>query len=572
MMKKKRRLLLICVTFIFMLVGCAQKQSDTEDSVTKSTETVAIETAAIKNIVISDEDLKSATKIILSGQTAEVEGEGASFLEDTGTQQNSILIEKGGIYNISGTFRGRIVVDADGKEVILYLNEADITCDFSAPIYAYDAKSVVVYLAEGTQNSIADGDTYMYTDTYSNETEEDPNACLYSKTDLYLCGEGLLEIVANTNNAITGKDALQISDVTLAITAANHGINGKDSCVINNADITIDSADNAIRSTNDTDETLGYVSITDSNIQITTEGKGIQGTTAVILHGGDYVIDSTDDSIHSNGDVMLSEGDYTLSSEDDGIHADGTLTISGGELVITKSYEGLEGSSIEIIGGTIDLTASDDGLNAAGGVDSSGFGGMDAGEMSTEEFGGGMFAGNDSMITISGGNLTVNADGDGIDSNGDIIMAGGTVTVYGPTDGGNGSLDYGGTFTLSGGTLLAQESAAMTQVPNDVSQYMISVTFDRILAAGSEVIISGSNMNTTIQIEKQTQNFIYSSPALEQEITYSIMVDGSEITSLTLQDYITTYGNAQMGGNMNRGDGGMYRQRGTAPSGEVPTE
>ncbi|SNS92866.1 hypothetical protein SAMN05446037_102814 [Anaerovirgula multivorans] len=42
------------------------------------------------------------------------------------------------------------------------------------------------------------------------------------------------------------------------------------------------------------------------------------------------------------------------------------LIISGGNIKILDSYEGLESAVIYIHGGTIDIVASDDGINAAG--------------------------------------------------------------------------------------------------------------------------------------------------------------------------------------------------------------
>ena len=93
------------------------------------------------------------------------------------------------------------------------------------------------------------------------------------------------------------------------------------------------------------------------------------------------------------------------------MHADEANRVYGGEITIETCYEGIEGQNVEISGGTIDITASDDGLNAAGGNDQSGMGG----------FGGDMFsADEDAWITISGGTVTIDATGDGIDSNGDL--------------------------------------------------------------------------------------------------------------------------------------------------------
>ena len=149
--------------------------------------------------------------------------------------------------------------------------------------------------------------------------------------------------------------------------------------------------------------------------------------------------------------VTVSGGVYTISTGDDAFHADEALTVSAREINILTSYEGLEGTSVSVSGGTIYIVSSDDGVSAAGGADGSGFGGFGRGTP---------FGGNSgSLIHISGGYLVVRAGGDGLDSNGNAIMSGGTVIVS-STGQGDGALDYDGSFTLSGGILLAADSGA----------------------------------------------------------------------------------------------------------------
>lgn len=99
----------------------------------------------------------------------------------------------------------------------------------------------------------------------------------------------------------------------------------------------------------------------------------------LIVNGGTITIDSSDDSLHCGGDMQLLGGSMTLATADDGAHSDHALTIgsTGGDydapyVNITKSYEGIEGVDITQNSGTVMVTSSDDGYNAAGGADSSG--------------------------------------------------------------------------------------------------------------------------------------------------------------------------------------------------------
>ncbi|MBQ7894990.1 MAG: carbohydrate-binding domain-containing protein, partial [Oscillospiraceae bacterium] len=148
----------------------------------------------------------------------------------------------------------------------------------------------------------------------------------------------------------------------------------------------------------------------------TVSTKGIKAGGELVISGGQFVIDSADDGLHSNSSINIKGGDFKISTGDDGFHADDTLTIAAGTISIEKSYEGLEALHLLLSGGNITLNASDDGLNAAGGTDQSGMGGR-----GQDRFGPpGMSMNSEGTIVISGGTLYIKAEGDGIDANGSL--------------------------------------------------------------------------------------------------------------------------------------------------------
>lgn len=560
-------------------------------------------------------DLTNATAITLDGTTVRIDGGGA---EASG---GVITITAGGTYAVSGSLsEGRILVNAPGEDVTLALNGASLTCSYGSPLYIYKASQATLHLVAGTENTLTDGERYTFADSFSSAAGEEPNACLYSKADLLLQGAGSLTVEANYQNGITGKDTLEIYDAALTVTAVNHGINGKDSHTIDSASVTVVCGGDAIRSSNDSDSALGWVSVSNATLSLTAgedgvqaetwaslssgsytivsgggsgvtpggdvSAKGIKAGTALYLYSGVYALDCADDAIHANGDVSVSGGVYAISSGDDALHADGTLTVSGGQIDILRSYEGLEGSNVVLSGGEVSVVASDDGVNAAGGADGSGFGGHGPGNLFS--------SGSDCGITLSGGSLTVAAGGDGLDANGSITMTGGEVFIS-STGNEDGALDSDGGCTVTGGTLLAASAGNMPQAPTDPGQYTLAVQFDAALPAGTFVQFADGQQEFVFCLPAPARHVVFSSPALaggdvcsvSYGGTYSgeaavglctggVYSGGTLLTELTLSDYLTTYGQVGMGGSRGgnmigkEGQHGSFGRNGEkSPDGEV---
>ena len=501
---------------------------------------------------------------------------------------DDVTITDGGVYVLTGTLTdGRVLVNAPDADVTLVLQDADITCADSSALYIYKAASVLLYLPDGTASTLTDGSSYDYGDGVSSSADEEPNACLYAKSDLIIAGGGTLTVTGNANNGITGKDALKIEDASVTVTAANHGVNGKDCLVLKQADVTVTSGGDALRATNDSDTALGCILIGASALTLTAGEDGIQAETALTLfdtactitsgsgsgaladdvsakgikagtditvRSGSYTLDCADDAVHANGSVTVSGGTFAVTTGDDGVHADNAVTITDGTLSIRECYEGIEGQTIDISGGTIDITASDDGLNAAGGADRSGFGGREP-----DSFGGS----SDCCITISGGTIRIDAGGDGIDSNGDLTVSGGEIYVSGPTSDGDSALDYDGSATVTGGTVIAAGYSGMAQnFGTDSTQGSILLTCRSTSTETIRVTDASGNVLAEFAPAKAYTCVVVSTPALKQGSTYTVTM-GGESTDVTLESLI--YGSGGMGGGMGGQPGGG--NMGTPPDG-----
>lgn len=200
--------------------------------------------------------------------------------------------------------------------------------------------------------------------------------------------------------------------------------------------------------------------------------KGIKAESEINISGFTINISSTDDGIHANSDsgvletgengkgtIVINGGSITISSGDDGMHADKQLYVNDGYINIVTSYEGLEAMTINLNGGKIYVYATDDGINAC------------TGDGKTSP-----------IVNVTAGYIditTASGDTDGIDSNGNYVQTGGFVLVKGGSSSGNvsGSIDVDGTVTITGGTCVALGGICETPV-NSVNAYVLnSVSF-----------------------------------------------------------------------------------------------
>lgn len=539
---------------------------DTQSDTTTPTTSAGTNVIDVEN-VFSERDLSGSYDEETSGYITLADGASSSDADGVKITDDVIEISDGGTYIISGSLSdGRITVDAGEEKVCLVLSGADITCSYFAALYVKSADKTFITLAAGTENFLSS------TGEFTSLDENNVDGVIFSKDDLTLNGSGSLTITAEKSSSahgIVGKDDLVITGGTYTVNAAESGINGKDCIGIAGGNISISAGTDGIHAENSDDSSLGYVYIAGGNINITADSDGIEASSALQINGGEiiisadgkgikaggdealcggtYNISSKDDAFHSNGSVFVSGGEYSCSTSDDGFHADETLYVSGGYITVTKSYEGLEGNDIIISGGSIDVTASDDGINAAGGNDESGFMGG---------FGGDRFnsSSENCTVTISGGVININAQGDGVDSNGSLSVTCGSTYVSGPTGGGNGALDYASSASITGGVFIAVGSSDMAM--NFSSATQGAALYNTNSYRSGEIILSttGGEEILSYTPQKNYSSVLISCPDMKQGESYTLSLGGEEVT-ITLSSLIYGSSNGMGGGGFNGGGG-----------------
>lgn len=559
----------------------------------------------------------------------------------------TVTITQEGTYQIAGTLDdGALIVESgENAKITLVLGGVSIKNTAGAAIQIGTADDVTIELGEGTTNVLQSGEEVDI--AAATESEEASGGALQSKADLKIKGKGSLTVLGYLNNGIHCTKDLKIKNGNISVTALGHGIKGKKSVTVSGGTVTVTSGKDGITSDETENEEKGFVTIEGGEIIITSAGDGVSAETtltvtggvisiisgggsanaqqktdnmrgwwdfdnsasdddsasckglkagkALVISGGSITIDAQDDALHTDGDMTISGGECILSTGDDGAHAELSLTVMDGKITVLTSYEGLEANQITLAGGDLDITATDDGINANGGSDgfSGGFGGgfggggggmggsfggrrndtnnqsgdttppdnnnmtpPDNSNMQTPPDGNApsgnppTMPGQDTadsttaddttdkqpVLLITGGKITVNADGDGLDSNGDLRVEGGDITINGPSNGGNGAIDIGtengGAGFISGGTLIALGTSSMAENFGSTSTQCAFLVTMNSFGAGETITITDSQGNVlyTGVTVKSANSVVFSSPDLTVGETYTVTIGSSSAT------------------------------------------
>ena len=414
-------------------------------------------------------------------------------------ENGTITITSGGTYRLSGEYSGQVKIEAAKTDTVrLVLDNAKITNSTGAAINVVSAAEAIIYTAAGTTNTVADEANYTATG------DDDPDAAIYSTANLTLTGEGSLSVEGAYEEGIHTTGGLVIASGTLEVNAVNTGIKGKDYVDITGGIVNVTAAQDGIKSTNTDDESLGFTRLSAGSVTVLAGDDGLKAPHTLEISGGTLNIEKSNEGIEAQY-INILDGDVTVNSTDDGINASlkdsssdtSSDTTSGTATTGQQTQQNQNGQVQQAPagggaapGGSQGSTGQNQNMPQppAGGT------GQLPADGAMPGGGGGTFEVVDAAINISGGTVTVNAEGDGIDSNGTATFSGGTVTVNGPAAGGNNALDSNGDLLLNGGTVTAGSTADMFEAPSSASTSgYLKITDSSALTQGSTVQITDSS-------------------------------------------------------------------------------
>ena len=520
----------------------------------------------------------------------------------------TVTVQKSGTYIVQGeSEEGNLIVSTNS--VVLYLQHLDLSSKTTAPI-TVNSKLDGIKIINIQNTTLKD---YENESTTSGECavikikkksvvsfENQGLFTLYGDCKNIIKGGAEASIIFENSNGeykITANKAAIASDGYIEFNLGTYTIVSKNGdgiksnpedtdtaslgkILINNGIFNIECFNDAftaknnitiVKGTFDIKTENGYDSTTFDKDESSAKGFKVKNNDTgceMKIYDGDFSLNTADDAFHSNRDLTIIKGKYRIYAGDDGVHAEFNLILgekdASNELLdlqVLYSYEAIEGMTITINSGKIVATATDDGINAAGGE------GEDfpppgpwppwneTKSNNLREPGPGPGPGPDPFppggrgnasyyISIYGGEVNVFCDGDGIDSNGNIFIHGGDIRVFSQGNRDNEPIDHDGNFTLFNGDVLGVGSQGIECIHEGIKKgNEMYAYYKGDITQGKTLVIKDENNEVVKegQITKDINYIFYSTLKLNENYHFYVNDENSS-TELTF-----TFGTPESG-------------------------
>ena len=376
----------------------ADVNEDDEVSVADITSLVnlVLDSEAPRKVTLDDSDLTEAADVVEDDEDAPAYGdyiENASFTSTvTITYDGNSAAVSGRPTGVSITTSGAHVTvisaiknvkyvltgsSSDGsfkiyseKKFCLTLNGLDLTNPSGAAINNQCGKTLYLVLPEGTDNHLADGETYTEVEL------EDQKAAFFSEGQIIFSGKGRLNVDAVGKSGITSDDYIRFRPGThINInSSANHGVKANDGIFIDGGVLNIRVTANGAKGINcggvmevnggrTTVITTGAPVIESTELgNDTTSCAALKADTLLTITGGTLCLKSSGDGgkgINCNNNIVMTDGNVTIVAQGvkdlaapKGVKCDGTLSVTSGAFYTYSS----KSKPLDVAGG---VTVSD---------------------------------------------------------------------------------------------------------------------------------------------------------------------------------------------------------------------
>lgn len=297
-------------------------------------------------------DEKKGIKIDLS-DISNVKGKNISL------SGNVLTISSSGTYILTGRLEeGQIIVNAKNSDKVrIVLNGVNLSSSTNTPIFIKNSKKTIITLASESENVLALKGSI-------DETEDNKNSVIFSKSDLSFNGTGVLNLSSLYGRGIISQDKIVFVDGKYAIDTATDSVNSNSSVAIADGKYKIKAGEDGIKSNSS-------VTIANGELDIKSGDDGIESK-RIDIKGGNTQVVSKSDGIKAkskkgaNADlyIKISGGNVNILADKKGLDSEGDIFIAGGETFVEGSQNskslamGYDGTA-SITGGKFIATGND---------------------------------------------------------------------------------------------------------------------------------------------------------------------------------------------------------------------
>ncbi len=257
--------------------------------------------------------------------------------------------------------------------------------------------------------------------------------------------------------------------------------------------------------------TGGDLTVESGVLTVTAVEHGLWSGADMAILGGAMCLTAKGDGLRSDGNMDISGGSFILTAANGAICADDALTVQDGVVRIDDCEQGLQGADVTIEGGVLQVNAQGDGISATGGE-----------------------AQETTQLRISDGIIQLVTGGNGLCTAGDLFVEGGELFISVPNDARVIQRDRSGesVCAVNGGTLVAVGGAGETFCEDQSDQAILTHVFRVPVRAGSTLSLCDEQGNVllTDAIAQPCSRVVVSAPLLQSGETYQLSADGQNDT------------------------------------------
>ena len=438
---------------------------------------MTVDNSEVTDNLVSVEYGTSSALVRIAGNVAQYVEASVDGAHVSISQWNTAAVDGDELtYQLSGSTSNGSLTLAGQYKCTVSLAGVSLTNPSGAAINITNSKRIQLSAKKNTVNTLTDGSGSQ-------------KACIYSKGQLQLQGNGTLNVIGNCKHGIKSASYITIKNLILNITkAVSDGINCEEYFQMKGGTVTISGVgDDAIQcdldGTTSTGETTDHEDEDSGNMYIE-DGTLTATVSASSIYDADESKVTSSACLNADGDINISGGTLVLKATGaggKGISTDGSLTISDGSVNVSTTGQIAYYSNGSIRTTTSSQTterlsdsykASPKGIKVDGDINISS-GSIVASATYHEAIE------SKSTINISGGYVYAFSGDDAINSSGNFTISGGY--VFGNSSGNDG-LDANGNFYITGGNVVA------------VSSTSPEVGIDANTEGGYKLYISGGNV------------------------------------------------------------------------------